>query len=140
MILNRSSQKGFSLVELLLVVVIIGILGAIAVPSLMKSREAAEKGAVVGVLRTIQSHQMIYMAQKKRYARLNELNTLANNTLGTISGSQLIRGNYRYIMSPTPTNNSLKTQYQIIVYRRVNRTFIPAFLMNQDGVIQTIIP
>lgn len=137
---NRSSQKGFSLIELLLVVTIIGILSTVAVPSLMKSREAAEKGATVGVLRTIQSHQMLFMAQKKRYARLTELNAQANNTLGTISGSQLIRGNYRYIMSPTPSNTSLKTQYQIIVYRRFNRTYIPAFLMSQDGVIQTIVP
>ena len=140
MIQNQLSQKGFSLVELLLVVVIIGILSTVAVPSLMKSRETAEKGAVIGVLRTMQSHQLIFMAQKKRYARLNELNAITDNTLGTISGSQLIRGNYRFIMSPTPTNNALTTQYRIIVYRRVNRTYIPTFLMSQDGVISTIVP
>lgn len=140
MIPKHLSQKGFSLVELLLVVVIIGILSTVAVPSLMKSREASEKGAVIGVLRTMQSHQLIYMAQTKRYARLNELNTITDNTLGTISGSQLIRGNYRYIMSPTPTDSYLQTKYRIIVYKKVDRTYLPAFLMNQDGVISTIIP
>jgi prepilin-type N-terminal cleavage/methylation domain-containing protein len=138
--LNHLSQKGFSIIELLLVVVIIGILGTVAVPSLIKSREVAERGMAVGILRTIQSQQMLFMTEKKRYARLDELNTLTNNSLGTISGSQLIRGSYRYIMSPTPTNLSLKNQFRIIVYRKSNRTFIPAFLMSQDGVIQTIIP
>ena len=51
------NQSGFSLIELLLVVVIIGIIAAIGIPSLSKSREAAEKGAIVGVVRTLHNQQ-----------------------------------------------------------------------------------
>jgi type IV pilus assembly protein PilA len=56
----RKNQAGFSLRELLIVVTVISIIAAIAIPNLLRSKMAANEAAAVGSLRTVNSSCVAY--------------------------------------------------------------------------------
>src|ERR1700752_1005352 len=77
-------EKGFSLIELLIVVAIILIIAAIAIPNLIRSRIAANEASAVGSLRTINTAEATYQSNYPQTVYTCTLSNLAGAT-GTSS-------------------------------------------------------
>ena len=56
----KMNKKGFTLVEIMIVVAIIGLLAAIAIPNFIKARETAQKNACIANLKQIQGAMQVW--------------------------------------------------------------------------------
>jgi len=113
----NKTNKGFSLLELLIVVAIILIIATIAIPSLLRSRQAAHEAAAVATLRTINTAEVTYLSTAA--GQFGSLTDLINNQLiasnfvpGPVSGYnfvvQLDTATYRdftVFANPASTND-----------------------------------
>ena len=73
-------QKGFSLIELLIVVAIILIIAAIAIPNLLRSRIAANEASAVGSVRTINTAEVTYASTYPNQGFAAALSNLGGTT------------------------------------------------------------
>lgn len=108
-------RRGFSLIELLIVIAIILIIAAIAVPKLDKARMHTQEMAAIQQIRTIHTAQTQYYSQFGRYAKtLEELGPPASGAAGP-AAADLIPGDlakgeksgYRFILQATPTGYTI---------------------------------
>jgi len=94
----EKTNSGFSLLELLIVVAIILIIATIAIPSLLRSRQAANESAAVANIRTINTAQVTYLSSNGgNYGAITNLvsaGLLDSRFGGTVSG-------YNYTVTTT---------------------------------------
>ncbi len=83
-------QKGFSLIELLIVVAIILIIAAIAIPNLLRSRIAANESSAVGSMRSINTAQVTYASSYPDVGFGANLQVLGPGTSVTSTSAGLI--------------------------------------------------
>lgn len=88
----KNSQKGFSLIELLIVVAIILIIAAIAIPNLLRARMSANQASAVGSLRAISTANLMFSSTwGDGFApSLSVLGGTAGSTTATCSAALLI--------------------------------------------------
>jgi type IV pilus assembly protein PilA len=92
---KKRNNKGFSLLELLIVVAIILIIATIAVPSLLRSRQATNESAAVGDLRAINSAEITYASSNgQNFSSLANLATagLVDSRFSAGAGAAVLHG------------------------------------------------
>ena len=82
-----SKTKGFTLIELMIVIAIIAIIAAIAIPNLIEARKHGNEAAAIGALKTLNSAQTLYREGDK-----DGNNTLDYGNLAQLSNTTLIDG------------------------------------------------
>src|SRR5262245_14535448 len=80
-----NEERGFSLVEMLIVVAIIGILASVAIPLLRKANNGADSGSAVATVRSLVTAERLYQLKHNAYSDLTGL--VPEGTLDTTVGS-----------------------------------------------------
>ena len=142
--MRTNKQKGFSLIELLIVVAIILIIAAIAIPNLLKARISANESSAVGSIRTLTTADVQYAAQCPANgfpAALANLGPGAGTcaTAGIIDAVLVtgVKSGYNFTYTPGAANAAgIITTYTILALPiTVGVTGQRAFCSVQDGVI-----
>jgi type IV pilus assembly protein PilA len=138
-------QKGFSLIELLIVVAIILIIAAIAIPNLLRARMAANESSAVGSIRTINTGEITYSASYPTVGFAPALSNLGGVTpctpttaAGCLIDSVLAGGTKSgYIFTATGAGGPPATQYFATgTPITLNQTGIRSFCSFEDAVIR----
>jgi len=98
---NKQRESGFSLIELLIVVAIIGIIAAIAIPNLIKSQQAAHETAALTEVQTIGKQQVLYSITKG-HGKFSDLATLGS--MGYVDSNMATGNKGGYVFTTTPIN------------------------------------
>jgi prepilin-type N-terminal cleavage/methylation domain-containing protein len=142
--MNRS--RGFSLLELLIVVAIILIIATIAIPSLLRSRQAAQESSAVAQVRTINTAEVTYLSSNQgsfgNVPSLIAQGFLDNRFNGSVSGYTFVvtasGSDYTVTATPTSTNAGRYGYYStpdaVIRYQTsAGGTCVPCFPTNASG-------
>jgi len=124
-------RKGFTLVEIMIVVAIIILLAAIAIPNLLRARLNANESAAVGAVKTIVSAAISYRSVNSAYpGNLSDLSGATPEYIDDVLGAGSKQG---YNFTLTGATNTFTTtarpgEYQV--------TGVRSFFSDQSGVIR----
>lgn len=140
----RNKQKGFSLIELLIVVAIILIIAAIAIPNLLRSKMAANEASAVSSLRTLNTsivaYSTTYNTDPANLASLGPAATpsstaadLVDNLLGADPAT---KSGYTITYTAGAASAGIVTSYTMIAVPQSSSTGQRQFFTDQSGVIR----
>lgn len=134
------SNRGFSLIELLIVVVVIGIISAVSIPNLLASRRAANEASALKTLRVTSGAEVMYYAtvgnsnyataaQLYNQGMIDRVVAAANNVnVGGNPARNTAKSGFRFRIQVTAQNQTTGTPASFVV------SAVPS---TADGVTQT---
>jgi prepilin-type N-terminal cleavage/methylation domain-containing protein len=142
-------QKGFSLIELLIVVAIILIIAAIAIPNLLRARIAANESSAVASVRTVNTAQITYQTANPTtgYTTLSVLGGTGSPCTLSATAACLIddtlakgtKSGYLFVATPQLVGTGVAKNALTVstIPQSYNQSGVRAFCSNEDAVIRS---
>lgn len=136
-------NKGFTLIELMIVVAIIAIIAAIAIPNLLRSRMSANEAGATGGIRTISTAEVAYQAAGidattngiGKYGTLTALGTGTTPFVDAALASGIKQG-FAFQATATLEGNAVPRYTATATPALLNKTGTKAFFVDESGVIR----
>jgi len=141
--MRNNKEKGFSLIELLIVVAIILIIAAIAIPNLLRAKMSANEASAVASLRTLNTAIVEYNTTYGTDPSGSTLSQLGPATTPSSTSADLIdsllasgtKSGYTFTYTPGSATNGVISTYTLLAVPQNSSTGQRQFYTDQSGVI-----
>jgi len=142
--MNRSTERGFTLVEIMIVVAIIALLAAIAIPNVLRGRTTANESAAIGNMRALVSSLEMFRSVNNLYPVtanwVLDMYTTPTPDFGPPSFNHVMTGadpasvSQGYLYNYTSTTGAV---YNIVALPQVpGNTGTRSFFLDESGLIR----